>query len=83
MKLWYIIPLRSHIGSIKIITEYYFSAQVLLEVFKVNKLTESTVLFAIGNTTAATIKNYSAHKIIIAEESSKENLFEKVIEYFT
>jgi len=61
----------------------FFSPSSVKSFFSVNKIHGSTVLFAIGNTTAATIKNYSTNKIIIADKSTKENLFEKMAEYFT
>ncbi len=73
--------------SHKIEQEYFgilfFSPSAVNSFFKVNKVAAKTILFAIGNTTAGEIKRYSANKIITADEPGKENLVEKMIEYFS
>lgn len=60
----------------------FFSPSAVRSFFKVNKVSEKTILFAIGNTTAAEIKKFSSNKIIISDEPGKENLVAKMIEYF-
>jgi uroporphyrinogen-III synthase len=61
----------------------FFSPSAVASFFKNNKPNESTILFAIGNTTANEIKKYSSNKIIISDEPGKENLVRKMMEYFT
>lgn len=61
----------------------FFSPSAVRSFFKVNKVSEKTILFAIGNTTAAEIKKFSSNKIIISDEPGKENLVAKMIEYYT
>jgi uroporphyrinogen-III synthase len=61
----------------------FFSPSAVISFFKNNKPPAQTVLFAIGNTTAAEIKKFSGNKIIIADEPGKENLLNKTIEYFS
>jgi uroporphyrinogen-III synthase len=60
----------------------FFSPSAVESFFSSNKADTSTVLFAIGNTTANAIKKISNNKIIISDEPGKENLFRKMIEYF-
>lgn len=61
----------------------FFSPSAVESFFSNNKVAESTVLFAIGNTTANSLKKYSNNKIIISDEPGKENLFGKMLEYFS
>ena len=61
----------------------FFSPSAVESFFRNNKLPQSTLLFAIGNTTANEIRKYSTNKIIIAEEPGKENLVKLMIEVFT
>lgn len=61
----------------------FFSPSAVESFFSSNKLSEAVVLFAIGNTTATEIKKYTNNKIIIADEPGKENLFRKMMEYFS
>ncbi|MEO5943350.1 MAG: uroporphyrinogen-III synthase [Ferruginibacter sp.] len=61
----------------------FFSPSAVESFFLVNKLNSETVLFAIGNTTAQAIKKYCNNKTITGEEPGKQNLVEKMIEYFT
>ncbi len=61
----------------------FFSPSAVESFFRTNKLPESTLLFAIGKTTANEIKKYSNNKIIISDEPGKENLVKKMIEYFS
>jgi uroporphyrinogen-III synthase len=73
--------------SHKIDKEYFgilfFSPSAVSSFFRVNKVPPKTILFAIGNTTASEIKKHSDNKIIISDEPGKENLVQKMIEYFS
>ncbi|MBS1567341.1 MAG: uroporphyrinogen-III synthase [Bacteroidetes bacterium] len=60
----------------------FFSPSAVDSFFSVNKVKEGVLLFAIGNTTAKTIKKYSSNKVIISDEPGKENLVEKMLEIF-
>ncbi len=60
----------------------FFSPSAATSFFSNNELPESTVLFAIGTTTANEIKKYTPNKIIISSEPGKENLLKKMMEYF-
>jgi uroporphyrinogen-III synthase len=61
----------------------FFSPSAVESFFRKNKLPDTTILFAIGSTTANEIKKYCANKIIISNQPGKENLVSKMIEYFT
>jgi uroporphyrinogen-III synthase len=61
----------------------FFSPSAVQNFFSDNKISDKTILFAIGNTTANEIKKYSANKIIIGEQPGKENLARKMMEYFS
>lgn len=61
----------------------FFSPSAVESFFSNNKIEASSVLFAIGNTTANTLKKYSNNKIIISDEPGKENLMRKMMEYFS
>ncbi len=60
----------------------FFSPSAVRSFFKLNKLEEKTIAFAIGNTTANEIKKFSNNKIIISDEPGKENLVQTMIEFF-
>lgn len=61
----------------------FFSPSAVDSFFEMNKVTEHTVFFAIGNTTASSIRKYNNNRILVADEPGKENLVRKMIEYFT
>ena len=61
----------------------FFSPSAVQSFFSVNKLSSKTILFAIGETTANTIKKYSNNKIIISDAPGKENLLREMIEFFS
>lgn len=61
----------------------FFSPSAVESFFSNNKAAEQTILFAIGNTTATTLKKFSNNKIIISDEPGKENLVRKMMEYFS
>lgn len=60
----------------------FFSPSAVDSFFSVNKVAPHSLMFAIGRTTATSIKKYSDNKIIVANEPGKENLVEKMIAYF-
>ena len=60
----------------------FFSPSAVESFFSNNKMPVHTILFAIGNTTATTIKKHCKNKIIIAEEPGKENMVTKMIRYY-
>ncbi len=60
----------------------FFSPSAVESFFCNNKVPERTILFAIGNTTATTIKKYTTNKIIISHQPGKENLVKTMMEYF-
>ena len=61
----------------------FFSPSAVQSFFSKNKIAGRTILFAIGNTTANEIRKYTTNKIIISDEPGKENLVQKMIEYFS
>jgi uroporphyrinogen-III synthase len=61
----------------------FFSPSAVESFFTGNKITPQTILFAIGNTTANTIKKYTTNKIVLSDKHGKEDLFEKAIAYFS
>jgi uroporphyrinogen-III synthase len=61
----------------------FFSPSAADNFFKVNKVGERTILFAIGNTTSNAIKKYSDNKIIISKAPDKEQMIREVVNYFS
>ena len=61
----------------------FFSPSAVQSFFQKNKLNDTTILFAIGNTTANEIKKFTNNKIIISDSPGKENLMDKMMEYFS
>ena len=60
----------------------FFSPSAVESFFKKNKAGGQTILFAIGKTTAASIKKHTSNTVIISDEPGKENLVGKAINYF-
>lgn len=60
----------------------FFSPSAADSFFSKNKATNNSMLFAIGKTTAAALKKHTAASVIISDKPGKENLVEKVINYF-
>ena len=60
-----------------------FSPSAVDSFFKLNKVAGQTIFFAIGNTTANTIKKYTNNKIIISKKPEKEQMMIEVINYFS
>ena len=61
----------------------FFSPSAVESFFTVNKSIERTLLFAIGNTTASTIGNYTNNRVIISDSPGKESMVRQAIEFFT
>jgi len=60
----------------------FFSPSAVKSFFQSNQLDRQTILFAIGNTTAAEIKKHSTNQVIVGREPKKELLLAKAINYF-
>lgn len=60
----------------------FFSPSAVQSFFSMNQVPPETILFSIGNTTAAELENNTTNKIIIADKPEKEEVLKKVIEYF-
>lgn len=60
-----------------------FSSPSAVESFFTANSIDGTVLFAIGNTTAETLRNFSAGKIITSEFPDKEQLLDEAIKYLS
>ena len=60
----------------------FFSPSAVTSFFSNNKIHPETNLFAIGKTTANTIKECCANNIIISEFPAKDQLVDKAIEYY-
>jgi uroporphyrinogen-III synthase len=60
----------------------FLSPSAVKSFFTMNKPTPSTLLFAIGNTTAGEIKQFTENRIVIGNETSMESVVDKLIEEF-
>lgn len=60
----------------------FFSPSAVESFFSVNNVSHDTVLFAIGTTTAACIRQHSNNKIVESDLPGKKELVEKSIKYF-
>ena len=60
----------------------FFSPSAVESFFLDNSINEQTILFAIGNTTAESIKEFTNNKIIISTTPGKENLVQQMMTYF-
>ncbi len=60
----------------------FFSPNGVNSFFRLNDINPHTVLFAIGNTTARSIRSKTANKVVVCETPSKERMVDQVIEYF-
>ncbi|HTS45862.1 MAG TPA: uroporphyrinogen-III synthase [Puia sp.] len=60
----------------------FFSPSAVESYFSANKPEKEVVLFAIGDTTAGSIKKFSQNKIVISESPEKEGLSKLAIRYF-
>lgn len=60
----------------------FFSPSAVRAFFKTNKVPRKTELFAIGKTTAETLRPFANKKIIVANATDKAELAQQAIEYF-
>jgi uroporphyrinogen-III synthase len=60
----------------------FFSPNGVNSYFRVNIAGPHTVLFAIGNTTAAAIRSKTNNTVVVSETPSRDQMVDKVIEYF-
>lgn len=60
----------------------FFSPSAVNSFFASNIIPPTTILFAIGSTTADEIKLFSSNKIIISEVPGKDNLVNRMRDYF-
>ena len=60
----------------------FFSPSAVTSFFSNNIIDKQTILFAIGETTADTIRTYGDNTIVIGEEAGKENLVNTMIAYY-
>lgn len=60
----------------------FFSPSAVQSFFTANQLKEATVCFAIGRTTANSVKQATQNNLLISKEPTQEALLEEVIHYF-
>lgn len=60
----------------------FFSPSAVESFFSNNTMPASTTVFAIGDTTAKTVKQFCGNKIVIAHQPGKEELLAQVVDYF-
>ena len=60
----------------------FFSSSAVESFFSVNRVTDGTVFFAIGKTTAAAVRAFSGNAMVTAEKPDLAVLIRQVIEYF-
>lgn len=61
----------------------FFSPSAVKSFFSKNKIAEKTIFFAIGNTTANTIKQFVKNHIIVSDFPAKDQLVDKAITFFS
>lgn len=59
----------------------FFSPTAVKSYFSVNDLSPNTLIFAMGKTTAATLKKYTSLPVIISPEADKSFVIHKALEY--
>lgn len=60
----------------------FFSPSAVQSFFSVNQLKQNTVCFAIGQTTASSLKEFSKSRLFVSNEPTQEALFKEVVNYF-
>ncbi|HMI59982.1 MAG TPA: uroporphyrinogen-III synthase [Puia sp.] len=60
----------------------FFSPSAVESYFSMNGVKDETVMFAIGGTTAATIKRFCDNTVVVSEQPDAAILIRQVIEYF-
>jgi uroporphyrinogen-III synthase len=70
----------------KIVQHYqgilFFSPSAVTSFFSKNTIDRQTILFAIGETTAGTLRMYTDNTIITGSEPAQENLVNAMILYY-
>jgi uroporphyrinogen-III synthase len=61
----------------------FFSPSAVNSFFSRNRAAKHTIFFAIGNTTAKAIKQFSTNSIIVSDFPAKDQLVDKAIKYFS
>lgn len=61
----------------------FFSPSAVRSFFQKNKINAETILFAIGQTTAKELRNYSNNTTVISEMPDTEKVIADVIKYFS
>ena len=60
----------------------FFSPSAVHSFFLLNRLQEHVVCFAVGETTAKSIKEFTSNRIVISSAPSQEKMVDAVVEYF-
>ncbi|MFP5041523.1 uroporphyrinogen-III synthase [Parasediminibacterium sp. JCM 36343] len=60
----------------------FYSPSAVESFFSINTVDTSTILFAIGNTTAKTIANYSGNTVVVSDSPDKDSLARKAVGHF-
>ena len=60
----------------------FFSPSAVHSFFTANELPASTLLFAIGETTANTIRSYTSNRVLLSGSPEKEALIRQVIDHY-
>ena len=79
----YHTDLLKHIISKEYNGILFFSPSAVQSFFSVNTINGSTVLFAIGNTTASEIKKYCNNTVIVGDSPGKDELVNTMSSYFS
>jgi len=59
----------------------FFSPSAVKSFFSINKIEQTTVLFAIGKTTAEALKQFSNNKVLVGTQPNKEHLAQQAMQY--
>jgi uroporphyrinogen-III synthase len=59
----------------------FFSPSAVKSFFSINKIEQTTVLFAIGKTTAKALKQFSNNKVLVGTQPNKEHLAQQAMQY--
>ncbi|HEX8333936.1 MAG TPA: uroporphyrinogen-III synthase [Segetibacter sp.] len=59
----------------------FFSPSAAKSFFSINKIEPTTVLFAIGKTTAEALKQFSRNKVLVGTQPNKEHLAQQAMQY--
>jgi len=86
IKIQEVVVYKTILLNYKIVEEYkgilFFSPSAVSSFFSNNTIDKHTILFAIGETTAGSIRSYSNNTIVVSESAGKENLVNTMITYY-